>query len=113
MPKKVVLLGDSMGGTAALRFARHADAVVAFVPQVDLRDFPAPCDRVDFDDARRERGARRSDQARHRGVRSTCAVVRRVRRSSLVGLHVEAISFSRRTAGQRLMVCRTLKRGRF
>ena len=53
--RKVVLLGDSMGGTAALRFARHADAVVAFVPQVDLRDFPAPCDRVDFDDARRER----------------------------------------------------------
>jgi len=53
--QKVVLLGDSMGGTAALRFARHADAVVAFVPQVDLRDFPAPCDRVDFDDARRER----------------------------------------------------------
>ena len=44
-----------MGGTAALSFARHADAVVAFVPQVDLRDFPAPCDRVDFDDARRER----------------------------------------------------------
>ena len=53
--RKVVLLGDSMGGTAALRFARHADAVVAFVPQVDLRDFPAPCDRVDFDDAKRER----------------------------------------------------------
>ena len=52
--QRVVLLGDSMGGTAALRFARHADAVVAFVPQVDLRDFPAPCDRVDFDDARRE-----------------------------------------------------------
>jgi hypothetical protein len=53
--KKVVLLGDSMGGTAALRFARHADAVVAFVPQIDLRDFPTPCDRVNFDDARRER----------------------------------------------------------
>ena len=53
--QKVVLLGDSMGGTAALRFARHADAVVAFVPQIDLRDFPAPCDRVDFDDAKRER----------------------------------------------------------
>jgi hypothetical protein len=52
--QKVVLLGDSMGGTAALRFARHADAVVAFVPQIDLRSFPAPCDRVDFDDARRE-----------------------------------------------------------
>ena len=50
-----MLLGDSMGGTAALRFARHADAVVAFVPQVDLRDFPAPCDRLDFDDAMRER----------------------------------------------------------
>jgi len=53
--QKVVLLGDSMGGTAALRFARHADAVVSFVPQVDLRDFPAPCDRVDFDDAKWER----------------------------------------------------------
>ena len=53
--QRVVLLGDSMGGTAALRFARHADAVVAFVPQIDLRDFPAPCDRADFDDARRER----------------------------------------------------------
>ena len=53
--QKVVLLGDSMGGTAALRFARHADAVVAFVPQIDLRDFPAPCDRVDFHDAGRER----------------------------------------------------------
>ena len=53
--QKVVLLGDSMGGTAALRFARHADAVVAFVPQIDLRDFPAPCDRADFHDAKRER----------------------------------------------------------
>ena len=53
--RKVVLLGDSMGGTAALRFARHADTVVAFVPQIDLRDFPTPCDREDFDDARRER----------------------------------------------------------
>ena len=30
-------------------------AVVAFVPQIDLRDFPAPCDRADFDDAKRER----------------------------------------------------------
>lgn len=53
--KKVVLIGDSMGGTAALRFAQHADAVVAFVPQIDLADFPAPCDRADFDDARRVR----------------------------------------------------------
>jgi hypothetical protein len=47
-----------MGASAALRFARHAtDAVVALVPQVDLRDFSSAglCDRVDFDDARKAR----------------------------------------------------------
>ena len=35
--RRVCLLGDSMGGTAALRFARHATAngcVVSLVPQV-------------------------------------------------------------------------------
>lgn len=33
---RVVLLGDSMGGTAALLFAGQATKVVAFCPQVDL-----------------------------------------------------------------------------
>eukprot|EP00927_Polykrikos_kofoidii_P029995 TRINITY_DN25879_c0_g1_i1.p3 TRINITY_DN25879_c0_g1~~TRINITY_DN25879_c0_g1_i1.p3 ORF type:complete len:170 (+),score=23.41 TRINITY_DN25879_c0_g1_i1:483-992(+) len=43
-------LGDSMGASAALRFARHATpdgSVLAFVPQVELDDF-VPCDREDF-----------------------------------------------------------------
>ncbi|KAL6779913.1 hypothetical protein ACKKBG_A14280 [Auxenochlorella protothecoides x Auxenochlorella symbiontica] len=34
--RQVVLLGDSMGGTAALLFAGQATKVVAFCPQVDL-----------------------------------------------------------------------------
>lgn len=37
----VCLIGESMGGTAALRFARHATAnseVISLVPQIDLRD---------------------------------------------------------------------------
>ena len=41
-----------MGGTAALRFARHASksgTVVSLVPQIDLKDFPAFSVRDDFD----------------------------------------------------------------
>ncbi|XP_024516937.1 uncharacterized protein LOC112341277 isoform X1 [Selaginella moellendorffii] len=34
--KRVVMLGDSMGATAALRFSRLATSVLAFCPQVDL-----------------------------------------------------------------------------
>ena len=52
---RVCLLGESMGGSAALRFAQHATstgAVVALAPQVDLRDF-ACCGRVDFSDDRK------------------------------------------------------------
>ena len=52
---RVCLLGDSMGGSAALRFARHATsngAVVALVPQLDLRDPPVRCDRRVFTDER-------------------------------------------------------------
>ena len=52
---RVCLLGESMGGTAALRFARHAThSVIALAPQVDLRDFGC-CTRSDFDDARKAR----------------------------------------------------------
>jgi len=40
---RVCILGDSMGGTAALRYAQHASkdggTVVSFVPQVNLNDF--------------------------------------------------------------------------
>ena len=53
--ERVCLLGESMGGTAALRFSRHADSVVALVPQVDLRDFGHCCERADFSDARKVR----------------------------------------------------------
>ena len=55
--ERVCLLGESMGGSAALRFARHATptgAVVALAPQVDLRDF-ACCGRSDFSDERKVR----------------------------------------------------------
>lgn len=38
--ESVIFLGDSMGGTACLRFARFADLVVAFSPQVRLRGDP-------------------------------------------------------------------------
>ena len=54
---RVCLLGESMGGSAALRFARHATptgSVVALAPQIDLRDFSC-CGRVDFCDDRRVR----------------------------------------------------------
>eukprot|EP00928_Gymnodinium_smaydae_P008372 TRINITY_DN13050_c0_g1_i1.p1 TRINITY_DN13050_c0_g1~~TRINITY_DN13050_c0_g1_i1.p1 ORF type:complete len:423 (-),score=26.59 TRINITY_DN13050_c0_g1_i1:13-1281(-) len=45
---RVCLLGDSMGGSAALRFARFAtDVVIAFTPQVDVSNCPADC-RPDF-----------------------------------------------------------------
>lgn len=49
---RVCLVGESMGGTAALRFARHASksgTVVSLVPQIDLKDFPAFSVRDDFD----------------------------------------------------------------
>ena len=50
---QVCLLGESMGGTAALRFARHAtQSAIALVPQIDLRDFVC-CSRTDFADARK------------------------------------------------------------
>ena len=49
---RVCLVGESMGGTAALRFARHASesgTVVALVPQINLQDFgPAFSVRNDF-----------------------------------------------------------------
>ena len=52
---QICLLGESMGGTAALRFARHAThAAIALVPQIDLRDF-ACCSRTDFADVRKVR----------------------------------------------------------
>ena len=53
--RRVCLLGESMGGTAALRFATHAThSVIALAPQVDLRDFGC-CTRSDFDDERKAR----------------------------------------------------------
>ncbi|EOD27330.1 hypothetical protein EMIHUDRAFT_114692 [Emiliania huxleyi CCMP1516] len=54
---RVCILGESMGATAALRFSRHASAngaVVALVPQIDVRDFDYS-GRDDFGDARKER----------------------------------------------------------
>ena len=54
---RVCLLGESMGGSAALRFARHASpdgAVVALVPQVDVGEF-ACCTRADFGPSRQRR----------------------------------------------------------
>lgn len=54
---RVCLLGESMGATGALRFARHATgAVVALVPQIDVRDFESTyAGRADFSDARKGR----------------------------------------------------------
>ena len=57
---EVSLVGESMGATAALRFASHATAsgsVIALVPQVDLRDFEC-CARLDFDDEGEDSAAR-------------------------------------------------------
>ncbi|KAL1514599.1 hypothetical protein AB1Y20_003693 [Prymnesium parvum] len=53
--RRVCVLGESMGASGALRFARHANgAVVALVPQVDVRDFDGTyAGRADFDDARK------------------------------------------------------------
>ena len=50
---RVCLLGESLGATGALRFARHAThSIVALVPQIELRDFDY-ASRPDFDDARK------------------------------------------------------------
>ena len=52
---RVCILGESMGASAALRFARHATSagsVVALVPQIDVRDFPY-AGRADFTDERK------------------------------------------------------------
>ena len=49
------ILGESMGATGALRFARLAtEAVVALVPQIDLRDFEY-AGRADFTPERKVR----------------------------------------------------------
>jgi hypothetical protein len=53
---RVCFVGESMGGTAALRFARHASksgTVVSFVPQIDLKDFSYSV-RDDFADAHKD-----------------------------------------------------------
>ena len=51
---RVCILGESMGATGALRFARHAtESVVALVPQIDVRDF-SYSGRADFSEARKE-----------------------------------------------------------
>ena len=54
---RVCILGESMGATAALRYAHHATgAVVALVPQIDVRDFGSSyAGRADFSDARKVR----------------------------------------------------------
>ena len=49
---RVCLVGESMGGTGALRFSQHATksgTVVAIVPQINLNDFPSFSVRNDFD----------------------------------------------------------------
>jgi hypothetical protein len=48
----VLLLGDSMGGCAALLFAPLATCVLCFTPQVDVSDYP-PVRRADFTPERR------------------------------------------------------------
>ncbi len=55
--KRVCVLGESMGASAALRFAKHATgSVVALVPQIDVRDFETSyAGRADFSDARKAR----------------------------------------------------------
>ena len=55
---RVCLVGESMGGTAALRFARHASksgTIVSLVPQINLNDFPAFSVRDDFDKVQMDR----------------------------------------------------------
>jgi predicted ArsR family transcriptional regulator len=53
--ERVCMLGESMGASGALRFARHAtESVVALVPQIDVRDFEYS-GRADFGDERKER----------------------------------------------------------
>ena len=55
---RVCILGESMGATAALRYAKHAKrgSVVALVPQIDVRDFgDYASGRSDFSDERKER----------------------------------------------------------
>ena len=55
--ERVCILGESMGATGALRFARHATgSVVALVPQIDVRDFDDyAAARADFGEARKAR----------------------------------------------------------
>lgn len=54
---RVCVLGESMGATGTLRFARHATvSAVALVPQIDVRDFgESYAGRADFGDARKGR----------------------------------------------------------
>jgi Phytanoyl-CoA dioxygenase (PhyH) len=51
---KVLFLGDSMGGSAALRFSHLAHAVIAFTPQIDVVHYEAVT-RLDFTKDRREK----------------------------------------------------------
>lgn len=55
--QKVCILGESMGASGALRFAKHATgSVVALVPQIDVRDFSSTyAGRADFTDERKSR----------------------------------------------------------
>ena len=55
--ERVCILGESMGASGALRFARHATgSVVALVPQIDVRDFVEYAEaRADFGDERKQR----------------------------------------------------------
>lgn len=49
---RVCFIGESMGGSGALRFARHCtDSVVALVPQINLEEFSSPI-RADFTSTR-------------------------------------------------------------
>eukprot|EP00966_Prymnesium_polylepis_P282603 6529807-Prymnesium_polylepis.1 len=67
--RRVCILGESMGATGALRFARHATGtVVALVPQVDVRDFDYAGERADFDDDRKVR--------LREAIQSSCAQTR-------------------------------------
>jgi hypothetical protein len=50
---KILFLGDSMGGAAALRFSQLAHTVIAFTPQIDVVQYDAVT-RKDFTIQRRE-----------------------------------------------------------
>ena len=99
--ERVCLLGESMGATGALRFARHARAggrVVSLVPQVDLREF-GYAGRADFSD---ERKAQLRAEI-HRACSETAALESRAERLHGRPFRVRAAPQAKRLAALRLI----------